>query len=188
MIPHDPRHLGVPSSASKMISEPRVRSTQTEHLSCINISTVSKWTELSVEAHHLGVPLGASKIISQPMVRLTQTMHLYCTDTKIVSKQKEARFHMTHITLEFNRVHQKWFLGLWYIRRKPCIYLASRLALSQNRPSFHLMLNTYEYHQLRSKWFSELMVHLAQTAHLSCIDTNSVSKQKDEGFHMTHVT
>ena len=29
--PHDPRHLEVPSGASKMISEPMVRSTQTVH-------------------------------------------------------------------------------------------------------------------------------------------------------------
>ena len=36
-IPLDPRHLGVPSGASKMISEPMVRSTQTMHLSCIKI-------------------------------------------------------------------------------------------------------------------------------------------------------
>ena len=33
-IPHDPRHLGVPSGASKMISEPMVCFTQTMHLSC----------------------------------------------------------------------------------------------------------------------------------------------------------
>jgi hypothetical protein len=36
--PPDPHHLGVPSGASKMISEPMVRLTQTEHLS----HTVSK--------------------------------------------------------------------------------------------------------------------------------------------------
>jgi hypothetical protein len=32
-ILHDPRHLGVPSGASKMISELTVRSAQTVHLS-----------------------------------------------------------------------------------------------------------------------------------------------------------
>jgi hypothetical protein len=40
-ISHDPRHLGVPSTAFKMISEPVVRSAQTVHLSCIMISTIS---------------------------------------------------------------------------------------------------------------------------------------------------
>ena len=41
-IPHDPRHLGVPLGASKMISDPTVRSTQTVHLSCVQISIMSE--------------------------------------------------------------------------------------------------------------------------------------------------
>jgi len=39
-IPLEPRHLGVSSGASKIISEPC--SAQTVHLSCVNISTISK--------------------------------------------------------------------------------------------------------------------------------------------------
>ena len=50
----DPRHLGVPSDASKMISEPVVRSVQTMHLSCVETNTMSKWTKTSF--HYLGVP------------------------------------------------------------------------------------------------------------------------------------
>ena len=46
-IPHDPRHLGVPSGVSKMISEPMVRSTQTVHRSYVKISTISKWAKMS---------------------------------------------------------------------------------------------------------------------------------------------
>ena len=38
-------HLGVPSSASKLISEHMVCSMQIVHLSCIKISTISKQTE-----------------------------------------------------------------------------------------------------------------------------------------------
>jgi hypothetical protein len=45
---HDPRHLGVPSGASKMISMPMVRSAQTVHLSCSKFSTISKRTESSL--------------------------------------------------------------------------------------------------------------------------------------------
>ena len=37
-IPHDPRHLEVPSGTSKMISEPMVRSVKTVHISCIKIT------------------------------------------------------------------------------------------------------------------------------------------------------
>ena len=43
-IPHDPCQLGVPSGASKMISEPMVCS-QTVHLYCTNTNTISKRTE-----------------------------------------------------------------------------------------------------------------------------------------------
>ena len=38
-IPHDPHHLGVPSGASKTISEPMVRLAQTVHISYINTNT-----------------------------------------------------------------------------------------------------------------------------------------------------
>jgi hypothetical protein len=44
---HDPCHLGVPSVASKMISEPVVHSAQNMPLNCIKISTISKRTETS---------------------------------------------------------------------------------------------------------------------------------------------
>ena len=88
-IPHDPRHQGVPSDASKMIYEPIVCSVQTVHLSCIKISNISKWSELSHEAHHLGVPLGASKMISKLMVHLVQNLYLSCTDTNTVAKGKK---------------------------------------------------------------------------------------------------
>jgi hypothetical protein len=38
----EPRHLGVPSGASKMIYEPMVRLAQIVHLSCIDTNSVSK--------------------------------------------------------------------------------------------------------------------------------------------------
>ena len=37
-LPLEPRQLGVPSGASKMISEPKVRLVQTVHLSCVKIT------------------------------------------------------------------------------------------------------------------------------------------------------
>jgi hypothetical protein len=45
--PPDPRHLGVPSGASKLIYEPMVRLTQIVHLSCTDANTVSKQIEMS---------------------------------------------------------------------------------------------------------------------------------------------
>jgi hypothetical protein len=38
------------------------------------------------------------------------------------------------------------------------------------------------------KMIVEPMVRLAQTVHLSCTDTNTVSKWKEVTFHLTHVT
>jgi hypothetical protein len=87
-----------------------------------------------IETRHLGVPSGASNMISVPMARLAQTMHLSCTDTTTISKWIEMRLHMTNVTKKIHRVRPKWSLSLWYVRRKPCTYLASRLALSPNKP------------------------------------------------------
>jgi hypothetical protein len=64
-IPHDPRHLGVPSGVPKMISEPMEHSVETVHLFCAKISTISKQSKLSLEPRHLGVPSGASEMISE---------------------------------------------------------------------------------------------------------------------------
>ena len=50
-IPLDPRHLGVPSGASKMISEPMVCSAQTVPLSCTD--TGSQRTETRLHTTHV---------------------------------------------------------------------------------------------------------------------------------------
>jgi hypothetical protein len=52
-LPLEPRHLGVPSSASKMISMPMVCSLQTMHLSCTDTNTVSKWTKTIFHMTHI---------------------------------------------------------------------------------------------------------------------------------------
>jgi hypothetical protein len=82
----------------------------------------------------LQVPSGAPKMISMPMARLAQTVHLSCTNTTTISKWIETRLHMTNVTEEIYRVRPKRSLSLWYVRHKPCTYLASRLALSPNKP------------------------------------------------------
>jgi hypothetical protein len=46
-ISPDPRYLGVPSGASRMMFEPMVRSMQNVHLSWVKNSPISKWTELN---------------------------------------------------------------------------------------------------------------------------------------------
>jgi hypothetical protein len=135
-ISHDPHHLGVSKGASKMISKPMVYSTQTVHLYSVKISTIYERIETSF---HLSLVTSwyhrvRPKWFSEPMVRLAQTMHLSSTDTNTICKRKQARFHMTHVTKEFHRLHPKRFRSLWYVRCKPCTYLASRLARSLKRP------------------------------------------------------
>jgi hypothetical protein len=49
----DPHNLGVPSSASKTISEPMVRLAQTIHLSCTDTISVSKWIETMFHKTHI---------------------------------------------------------------------------------------------------------------------------------------
>jgi hypothetical protein len=71
--------------------------------------------------------MGASKMNSDPMVRLAQTVHLSCSGTNTGTERTEMRFHMSHVTLEYHRVHPKGLLTLWYVWLKPCTYLASTL-------------------------------------------------------------
>jgi hypothetical protein len=52
-IRHDPRHLQVPSSASKMVSEPMVCSVQIVHLSYTDTNTISKQTEMRFHMIHV---------------------------------------------------------------------------------------------------------------------------------------
>jgi hypothetical protein len=146
-------------------------------------------TKLPLEPRHLGVPSIASKMISMPMVQSLQTVHLCCTDTNTDSKQTKMRFHMTHVTFVFHRVCPKVFMSPWYVKCKPCTYLASRLALSPNGRNkappdpHHLGVPSGA-----SKTIYVPMVRLTQTEHLSSTDANTISKQIKTRFLMTHVT
>ena len=144
-VPHDPRHLEVPSSASRMISEPLECSAQTVNLSCIKINTISKWTKTSF---HLS-------LLPRSTIRCVQnnfwaygtftTNHApILPDTNTVSKWTELMFHMTSSPRSSIVCIQNDFLSLWYVRCKSCTYLESWLALSPNwlRTSFHLSLVT----------------------------------------------
>jgi hypothetical protein len=52
-LPFEPHHLGVPSGASKMISEPVVHLAETVHLSCTETNTISKKTETRFYMTHV---------------------------------------------------------------------------------------------------------------------------------------
>jgi hypothetical protein len=125
----------------------------------------------------LGLPSGAFKTISEPMVRLSQTAHLSCVKINTISKRTQTSFHLSLVTKEYHRVHPKWFLSQWYIRRKPCTYFALTVTLSPNGPKQD---STWPTHlgvlSGASKTIFELMVHSTQTAHLSCVKISTISK------------
>jgi hypothetical protein len=136
--------------------------------------------ELLVEPRHIGVPSSASKMIFEPMVHLAQFVHLSCTDTNTISKGTKTRFQMTHVTLEFHRVRQKLFSRLWYVRRKLCTYLVSRLSLSSNKPKWaSTWVSSPMYTIGCDQTISKPMVHLVQIVHLSCTNTDTVSKRTE---------
>jgi hypothetical protein len=89
--------------------------------------------ELPLDPCHLGVQSGTSKMIYEPMLRLAQTIHLPCVEINTILKWIERSFQLTHITKEYHQLRPKWFSNLWYVLRKSCTYLASRLTLSPNR-------------------------------------------------------
>jgi hypothetical protein len=123
------------------------------------------------------------------MTLLTQTEHLSCTDANTVSRQVEMRFRMTHVTYEFYQVSPIVFSSLRYVRRKPCSNLASRVALSPNRPNrAFTWASSLGVPSSASKTISMPMVRSVQTVHLSCADTNIISKRTKMRFHTTHVT
>jgi hypothetical protein len=139
--------------------------------------------ELLQDPHHLGVSLGASKMISEPMVCSVQTVHVSCVKISTISKQTEMSFCLNLITSEYHWVHLKWFLTLWYVRRKPITYLASRLALSPNGPkrastwasSSRNFIGCIENNFLDFGTFTE-------PVHLSSTYTNTVSKWTERRF------
>jgi hypothetical protein len=183
-IPHDPRHLGVPSATCKMISEP---------LSYVKISTVSKQTELSLEPRHQRVPYGASKMISKPMVHdfwvyatFDAIVHLCCIKISAVSK-------WTKLSLE--SCHQEVPLGETKMILEPVVCSTQSVHLSciqiSTIPTW-TELSLEPHHRGvplgASKTISELTIRLAQTMHLSCVKISTTSERTKMSFHLSPVT
>jgi hypothetical protein len=76
-LPFEPRHLGVPSGASKKISEPMVRMAQTIHLSCTETNTISKRIEMRFYMTH--VTLEHCPVRPKRFLRLWDNLRKLCT-------------------------------------------------------------------------------------------------------------
>jgi hypothetical protein len=84
----DSRHLGVPSSASKMIYMPMVCLVQTVHLSCTNTNIDSKQTKIRFHTTHVTYEFHRVRPnYCEPVVRSVQTMHLSCVKINTISKR-----------------------------------------------------------------------------------------------------
>jgi hypothetical protein len=161
-----------------------VRSTQTVHISCNKISTISTTDqiELPLAHRHLGVPSGASKTIPDLIVCLAQTVHLSCTDTNTLQT-------------EWNEIpHDPRPLGVWLVAFKmtsePMVRSAQTVHLSctesntvskRTETRFHVTHVTQELYQVCSKWFlSEWYVRCKPCTNLILTLTLSLSGLKPD--------
>jgi hypothetical protein len=133
--PLEPRHLGVPSVASRTISEPMVCSTKP----CIYLAS-----RLALSPNR---PKRASTRVSSPRSTIgciQKDLWAYGTfGAKRAPILHRCKHYLQMVWNEiphdpqvFYQVCPKWFASLWYIRRKPCTYFASKLALSPKRPKW----------------------------------------------------
>jgi hypothetical protein len=126
------RHLGVPSGASKMITEPMVHSTQTMHQSCIDTNIVSKRPKLDLTWPTSS--RGSNGCVHNDFPSLWYVQHKPCT------------YLVSRLALFPNGPKQAFTWASWprriigcvqnyfYVWRKLCTYLAPTLTPSLYRP------------------------------------------------------
>jgi hypothetical protein len=144
-IPQDPRHLVVPSGASKTVSELVVRSAQTMHLSCVKICT------------------SPNKLNQVPTWASSPRSTIRCVQNDF------------------------WACGTFGTNHEP-ILCQDEHYLQMNWIKDPLVLHHLGVQSGASKMISEPTVCLAQTVHLSCIESNTISTWTKTRFQMTHVT
>jgi hypothetical protein len=100
-IPHDPRHLRVPSGASKTISKVVVRSTQIVYLSCVKISTIFEMTESSFQ-----LSLVTWEYNQERPKRFLSLRYIWC---------KPCTYHAQTVTLSLNGLKRDstWPMPPW---------------------------------------------------------------------------
>jgi hypothetical protein len=183
-FPLEPRHLGVPSGASKMISKPMVLWRKRapilhRHYCCLQTDR----NEIQQDPRHLGVSSGACKMISEPMVCSVQTKHLSCVKISTISKQTEISFRLSLNSTEYHRVHPKWFYEpMLYSAQTVHIHCIKISTISKGpkwastwTSSSSNSIGCIEKNFLACGTFAELV-------HLSCTYTNTISKRTEMRF------
>ena len=156
-IPLDPRHLGVPSGVSKMISEPMVCSAQTVHLSCTD--TGSQQTETRFHMTH--VTLEYHLVHPKRFLRLWYVWHKPCTylALALTPSPNELKRDLTRPTSPRSSI------GCIQNDSEPMVRSTQTVNLScvkistiskWTKTSFHLSLVTQWFHRVRPKRFLSL--------------------------------
>jgi hypothetical protein len=176
---------------SKTISKPMVCLAQTVHLSCVKINTISKWTKTSF---HLSlVSLQSHRVHAKRFLSLWYVCRKSCTylAPTLIPSSNRLKWDLTWPTSPRSSIGfvQNNFQAY-------CSFGAHSAPIL--RQEWHYLQPDRNEHPLEprhlgvpsgaSKMIPKPMVHLAQTMHLSCTDTNTVSKWTKIGFDMTYVT
>jgi hypothetical protein len=135
-LPLDPRQLGVPSGASKMISNPIVCLAQTVHLSCTDTNTVMEQTKR--DSTWATSPRSSIVFVQNDF----QAFGMFGATHAPILHRHWHRFQTNRnkICLGVPRplgvplCASKMVAKPMHVRCKQCTYLASRLALSPNGP------------------------------------------------------
>jgi hypothetical protein len=120
--------------------------------------------ELPLDPHHLGVQSGAPKMISKPIACSAQVRHLFAL----------------RLTLSL-----KWFLSLWYIQRKPCTNLMSRLTPSLNWAKWASTWPTWTRSTVMCDQYN---FHGRSAQTVPSTKINVISIRTETSFNLTHVT
>jgi hypothetical protein len=142
--------------------------------------------EIPHDPRHLAVPLGVSKMISKPVVNSAQIMHLSCVKLALSpSRLNRASTWASSFRNSIKRVKNDfWAYGTFSANCAPILH--------RHWHYIQIDRNVIRRHQGvpsgASKMISEPMVRSAQTVHLSCVKTSTISKWTESSFHLSLVT
>jgi hypothetical protein len=154
---------------------------QTMHLSCVKISTISKWTE---EYHRVRLK------------RFMSLWYVWCKPSNyfapmLTMSQNRSKRDSTWPTSPWSSIeglqYYFWAYGTFDANSAPILHQEQHY-LKTDRTELPLEPGHLGVPSSVSKTISLPMVCLVQTMHLSCTDTNTVSKRTKTRFHTTHVT
>jgi len=120
-------------------------------------------------------------MISEPC--LAQIVHLSCTDTNTISKRTETRFHLSLI---IGCVQNDFWAYVTFVTNRPHILHKYEHYIQTDRNEIPLEPRHLGVLLGAVKMISK--PRLEQTVHLSCTNTNTISKRTETRFHLSLVT